>query len=203
MKVKIYPLEYAGKKLPYGKAAVVGDLVFLSGLSGIDPDTNQIPVDGVETQTLVALRKIKRYLEDVGVIVREHCVHAYIRAAEIYRRDKKTVKEFIGNALKSYGEPVGPLASINTYPEKEPSPYVPHIDIDKCTFCETCAERCFYDVIEVDKMNHVVNIHPDQCWSCGLCVSWCPSKAISLVNPTTNEVVWDGIGQAKPLRPRR
>jgi 2-iminobutanoate/2-iminopropanoate deaminase len=50
---------------PYSQAIVAGDLVFTAGQLGGDPRTGQLP-DGIEAQTLQALRNISAVLDAAG-----------------------------------------------------------------------------------------------------------------------------------------
>src|SRR3954471_15410508 len=50
---------------PYSQAIVAGDLVFVSGTAGIDPETGEI-AEGIEGQTEQALRNISAVLEAAG-----------------------------------------------------------------------------------------------------------------------------------------
>lgn len=50
---------------PYSQAIVVGDLVFCSGMAGIDPATGEIP-DGIEAQTEQALQNLEAVLSAAG-----------------------------------------------------------------------------------------------------------------------------------------
>lgn len=51
---------------PYSQAIVAGGLVFTAGQLGGDPRSGQLP-DGIEAQTLQALRNIASVLEAAGV----------------------------------------------------------------------------------------------------------------------------------------
>ncbi len=66
MKKKTYPFSYAGKKQTFAKCVVVGNLVFCSGMSGRLPETGEVRNDDPAVQTVDALDKIKRTLEDAG-----------------------------------------------------------------------------------------------------------------------------------------
>ncbi len=59
---------YGGQKMAWGNGAVSNGLVFLSGAEGIDPSSGKSSSD-IQTQTKVALDKIKSRLEDAGTDV--------------------------------------------------------------------------------------------------------------------------------------
>ena len=50
---------------PYSQAIVAGDMVFCSGMAGIDPATGDIP-EGIEAQTEQALRNLSAVLGEAG-----------------------------------------------------------------------------------------------------------------------------------------
>ena len=66
MEKKTHPLSYAGRKQNFAKCVVVGDLVFCSGMSGRLVETGEVRNDDPYTQTVDALDKIKRVLEEAG-----------------------------------------------------------------------------------------------------------------------------------------
>ncbi len=51
---------------PYSVAVVLGDLVFASGQAGIDPDTNELVLGGIEPETCQVLTNLKNVLEAAG-----------------------------------------------------------------------------------------------------------------------------------------
>jgi len=59
------PIERGGTTLPFGKGAVAGGFVFLSGVDGAVDDHGD-PVAGVGAQTELALERLRRYLIDAG-----------------------------------------------------------------------------------------------------------------------------------------
>lgn len=62
--VKRYPIEYAGKRMPWAKAAVAHGLVFLSGVEGRDPATDEAP-PSMRAQASACMQKIKDRLEEL------------------------------------------------------------------------------------------------------------------------------------------
>ena len=65
--------------------------------------------------------------------------------------------------------------------------YYAQIDPDTCVFCGTCAdERCQVNAIrEGDDAYEVV---AEKCIGCGLCITTCPSEAISLVRKSEEKI---------------
>jgi 2-iminobutanoate/2-iminopropanoate deaminase len=51
---------------PYSQGIVHGDLVFVAGQVGLDPETNQVVEGGIEAQTEQAMKNISAVLEAAG-----------------------------------------------------------------------------------------------------------------------------------------
>ena len=51
---------------PYNQAVVYGDLVFVAGQVGIDPETGEVVAGGIETQTERVMENVKAILEEAG-----------------------------------------------------------------------------------------------------------------------------------------
>ncbi|MEI8199788.1 MAG: NADH-quinone oxidoreductase subunit NuoB [Eubacteriales bacterium] len=58
----------------------------------------------------------------------------------------------------------------------------PEIDLEKCTRCGECAERCPSRAIVLDKKNNVIGINYDECVFCTLCEEICPVGAAKMTN---------------------
>jgi Na+-translocating ferredoxin:NAD+ oxidoreductase subunit B len=56
--------------------------------------------------------------------------------------------------------------------------YIARHDADLCTTCEACIERCQMEAITL--VDWAISLNPARCIGCGLCVSTCPSGALSL-----------------------
>jgi 2-iminobutanoate/2-iminopropanoate deaminase len=50
----------------YSQATILGNLVFVSGMLGIDPQTNRLAGDDMRSQTRQALLNIERILKEAG-----------------------------------------------------------------------------------------------------------------------------------------
>ena len=67
------------------------------------------------------------------------------------------------------------------------SNYLMHVDMDACTGCANCEERCPVGAITVDD---VAVVDAEKCIGCGVCHPSCPSEAISLVDrPVRKEIM--------------
>jgi 2-iminobutanoate/2-iminopropanoate deaminase len=51
---------------PYSQGVVHGNLVFVAGQVGIDPETNQVVQGGIEAQTEQVMKNISAVLEEAG-----------------------------------------------------------------------------------------------------------------------------------------
>ena len=49
-----------------------------------------------------------------------------------------------------------------------------------CTDCGVCVERCVFGAREI--VGGTLTYYAEQCFGCGLCISTCPTEAISLVD---------------------
>ncbi len=73
---KYYPEYRAGKKLAYpnvppeapkfARSEVVGNLIFVSGCAGLNPETDRVETDVFEEQMIAALNRIKSAMEEAG-----------------------------------------------------------------------------------------------------------------------------------------
>ncbi|MFZ1985230.1 MAG: 4Fe-4S binding protein [Desulfatitalea sp.] len=61
-----------------------------------------------------------------------------------------------------------------------PSRFSAGVDAERCSGCETCLERCFFDAIAMSGENDTARIDPAKCMGCGLCLVTCPEAAIAL-----------------------
>ena len=59
------------------------------------------------------------------------------------------------------------------------NPFIAHHDADLCSTCEACLERCQMEAITL--VQGTVSLNLARCIGCGLCVTTCPSGALSLV----------------------
>jgi 2-iminobutanoate/2-iminopropanoate deaminase len=66
LKKKTYPLYYGGQKAKYAKSVLVGDLVFVSGMTGRTLETGDFTADDIKEQMTVALDNIRGALGECG-----------------------------------------------------------------------------------------------------------------------------------------
>jgi Pyruvate/2-oxoacid:ferredoxin oxidoreductase delta subunit/DNA-binding MarR family transcriptional regulator len=61
-----------------------------------------------------------------------------------------------------------------------PSRFRAEVDASKCTSCETCLDRCYFEAISMEGEEDTALIHAEKCMGCGLCLVTCPTEAIAL-----------------------
>jgi 2-iminobutanoate/2-iminopropanoate deaminase len=93
MKKKTHPLYYAGQQQHFARSVVVGDLVFLSGMSGRTMETGDVSSDDVKDQMLVALDKVRAALEEAGSSM-EHTVKTVIYLKDVKDYDVMRATEW-------------------------------------------------------------------------------------------------------------
>ena len=61
------------------------------------------------------------------------------------------------------------------------------VNSDRCAACLTCVRTCPYHIPRIGEEGYAV-IEPAECHGCGICVSECPGKAISLQHFTDEQI---------------
>jgi 2-iminobutanoate/2-iminopropanoate deaminase len=93
MKKKTYPLFYAGQQQHFARSVVVGEIVFLSGMSGRTMETGNVSSDDVREQMLVALDKVRAALEEAGSSM-EHIVKTVVYLKDVKDYDLMRATEW-------------------------------------------------------------------------------------------------------------
>ncbi len=86
-----------------------------------------------------------------------------------------------GGMCNCCGDCCGVLRALNRLPKPAEAVFnnfFARVDTQLCTACETCLERCQMAAITMDDDTAVIS--GDRCIGCGLCVTTCPTEAISL-----------------------
>ena len=78
---------HAGQEMVWGKGAVAGGFVFLSGAEARSDESDE-PVEGVRAQTELALERIRTRLEEAGARVDDVVKFVW------YLRDRELIDEF-------------------------------------------------------------------------------------------------------------
>ena len=96
--VKKYPMYYAGVKQPYSKSAVVGNLLFCSGMDGTTLETGKVSSNNTAEQMVVALDKIKGALREAGGTM-DNIIETVILLRDLkdYSRMRETELEYYHN----------------------------------------------------------------------------------------------------------
>ena len=65
------------------------------------------------------------------------------------------------------------------------SRYVPKVDEEKCSGCQGCVDKCYFDAIDMEKKENSkkfkATINKEKCMGCGLCIVGCKEKAMVYV----------------------
>jgi heterodisulfide reductase subunit A len=61
------------------------------------------------------------------------------------------------------------------------------VNSDRCAACLTCVRTCPYHIPRIGEEGYAI-IEPAECHGCGICVSECPGKAISLQHFTDEQI---------------
>lgn len=78
-----------GKKvLPFSSAAIAGNLVFISGQGGLNPDTGEVVGKTLEEQTVRTMLNIQRILEE------NNLNFSHVKKANIYLANREDYTEF-------------------------------------------------------------------------------------------------------------
>jgi ferredoxin len=95
----------------------------------------------------------------------------------------------VGTLCSCCGDCCGMLRSL----KKQPVPaaavksnYYAVVDVEECTGCETCLDRCQMEAVEIVDEKAVIDL--DRCIGCGLCVTTCETDAMSLSMKTDDQL---------------
>jgi Pyruvate/2-oxoacid:ferredoxin oxidoreductase delta subunit len=61
-----------------------------------------------------------------------------------------------------------------------PSRFKAVVDMDGCTACEACLDRCFFDAIAMSGENDTAAVDPVKCMGCGVCIPTCEGDCIAM-----------------------
>ena len=63
-------------------------------------------------------------------------------------------------------------------PQMIKSDFIANTDLNKCNNCGTCEKWCYFGARQF--IDNKLQFNPVNCFGCGICISKCPNKAISL-----------------------
>jgi ferredoxin len=81
------------------------------------------------------------------------------------------------------------------------SSFIAHYDAEACTSCHTCLDRCQMDALSAN--GDGVTFDDGRCIGCGLCVSTCPSGALTLERKSGSQDVLLPVDMVDTWRTRR
>ena len=96
----------------------------------------------------------------------------------------KGIEESISQAYAAAGR----AAAILAKPVIKAGGVVAEVDTEKCAACLTCVRICHYEVPIIDMETKKAKIEAAACQGCGVCVSECPVKAITLHHYTDAQI---------------
>jgi len=67
------------------------------------------------------------------------------------------------------------------------SNYFAAVEVDNCTGCETCLDRCQMNALSINN-NGLAVVNEDRCIGCGLCVTTCATEALKLISKSEAEI---------------
>ena len=113
--------------------------------------------------------------EALKALVRSHEA-GLIHMAYAYKQDEINV---ICSCCSCCCEALSSVLRFGLAPHLLTSDTVSTTDVSRCDDCGDCVDRCHFGAREM--VNASLAFNPDLCFGCGLCVSTCPTDAITLV----------------------
>ena len=89
-----------------------------------------------------------------------------------------------GGMCNCCGDCCGVLKALRKHPRPATKVFSNHsarVNLEDCTGCGDCLERCQMDAIVMTDAE-TAEIDPDRCIGCGLCITTCPTEAIELLS---------------------
>lgn len=99
------------------------------------------------------------------------------------------------------GDCCGVLRALNKHPKPAEmvfSNYFAEVEIEACTGCKTCLDRCQMSAISIND-DDVANVNKDRCIGCGLCVTTCPTDALKLISKSEAEIRTPPVSMAEQM----
>lgn len=116
-----------------------------------------------------------------GATAVQVCTEAILRGPTVYAKIAKELNTFLdehgyASVCEISGLTVRLMQQIGAPHAVAP----PEVDMARCVFCGVCEKSCPYDAIHQDKDAKVIEISEHKCFQCGLCVTRCKLRAITL-----------------------
>ena len=92
---------------PYSHAVRAGDLVFIAGQAGIDPETGDVPAGGFDAEARMAFENVRRVLEAAGLgLDRVVKTTVYLTSAEDFPAMNALYGEFFPTSPPTRATPI-------------------------------------------------------------------------------------------------
>jgi heterodisulfide reductase subunit A-like polyferredoxin len=174
-------------------ASTLGDESAPVGLDLLVLTTPTVPNDG--TAKLADLLRVPRG-NDGFFLITDRNLHpdVNLRPVDFTREGiflcgaaeyPKSLDETISQAYATAGRAAGALATAT----RKVGGSVSEVDQDTCIACLTCTRVCPIGVPIIDPVAKKAMIEPTICKGCGICVSQCPVKAITLHHYTDAQII--------------
>ena len=72
---------------------------------------------------------------------------------------------------------------------------MPWVDVEKCTGCKVCVEKCPVEAISMEDEKAKINM--DRCINCGICHDVCPGEAVRHNSEKIPEVIRANVEETK------
>lgn len=106
------------------------------------------------------------------------CTGAILEGPKIYEKISSQMNKWLD---KHEYKDVNDIKGVTIKKMKErkftTEPIYPVVEVDNCIACKKCEKSCAYEAIKVSEKAY---IDKTKCFGCGLCVTRCPKKAITL-----------------------
>ncbi|MCR4428421.1 MAG: RidA family protein [Caldiserica bacterium] len=101
--------------LPFSKTVQFGDLIFVSGIVGRDPQTGEIAGLDIKEQTRQALRNISSFLDEAGSSLKDALkVNVYLKDMRLFSLMNQAYREFFKD-----GFPARTCVEVSSIPDPD------------------------------------------------------------------------------------
>lgn len=122
MSKKFFPYFVEGVKKPYAKCIVAGNIVFISGMNGRDPETGKVVSNTIEGQTWQALEQINQAMREAGSSLKNIVkMTTYLKDMKDYQGYRDTERKyFLKHAPELIEQPVAStVVQVASLPKEE------------------------------------------------------------------------------------
>jgi uncharacterized protein len=155
-----------------------------NGFSFATVEAPIIIADGIDGRDAVDVRVDAKHFETVRIGAA--AVHADAMVAVTHVKGHEATG--FGGALKNVGMGLGSRSA----KQRMHADFSPDVDVEKCTGCRRCEQRCPVAAIAVGP-DRVAVVDHETCYGCGECVAACSYGAIGIQWKTTPEAIQEKI----------